>query len=68
MDLDKLNRAKEIQRQINQIQDYIDNFPGLYEGDFISYLLEDDYENYKKLALCTLNAKGYLLKAEFEEL
>lgn len=68
MDLDKLDRAKEIQRQLYQIQEYIDNFPSLYEGDFISQLVADDYENYKEYALITLKAKIRVLQHEFKEM
>lgn len=68
MDLDKLNRAKEIQRQLTQIQGYIDHFPDLDTWDFIGVLLAEDFGDYKDKALWTLHSKARLLEVEFSEL
>lgn len=68
MDLDKLNRAKEIQRELTMLRSFVDEFPVLQTWDFIAELLAEDYDNYKEDALRSLNYKIRVLELEFSEL
>lgn len=68
MDLDKLDRAKEIQRQLTMLRSFVENFPVLETWDFIAELLADEYDDYKEDALRSLNHKIRVLELEFSEL
>lgn len=68
MDIDKLERAKEIQQCLRLLRKYIEGFPHLGAFDFIAEILDRDYEDYKENALRTLNKEIALLEQEFKQL
>ena len=68
MDLDKLMRGKQIQRQLAELRSYAENFPDIITWESVAEVLKDDFDEYKQKALDTLNYEIAALEAEFKEL